>query len=205
MQVATPLDQALIETQRRVRHELVPEGESHWAHAHGEWEKGWVRITPHLTDAELEDRYKAVGTILSELKMHFDEPADPPSPHRMATRIVAERAILNARLTLAYYLRGAPLPPACFPGSYETIELLGQGDPNQLAPDAPLRRWLRSRGPSLALARSAPFGAESDSHVDVELAASTVGASLAATITEAQERVRRYRQGGEEGQGGEYE
>jgi hypothetical protein len=148
VRIATPLDDALIETQRRVRRELVPEGESHWDHAHGEWEKGWVRITPHLTDDELEDRYKAVGTILTELRLHFDGPPDQSSPHRMATRIVADRAILNARLALAYYLRGAPLPPACFPGSDETIELLGQGDPNPLAPEAPLRRWISEHGPT---------------------------------------------------------
>jgi hypothetical protein len=148
VRIATPLDDALIETQRRVRRELVPPGESHWAHAHREWEQGWVRITPHLTDDELEDRYKAVGTILTELRLHFDEPEDPPSPNRMATRIVAERAILNARLALAWFLRGSPLPPACFPGSHETIELLGQGDPNPIAAGAPLRVWLTEHEPT---------------------------------------------------------
>jgi hypothetical protein len=142
VQIAKPLDDALVEAQRRVRRELVPKGESNWAHAHREWEQGWVRITPHLTDAELEDRYKAVGTILSELRLNFDEPEDDPSPNRMTTRIVVDRAILNARLAVAYFLRGAPLPPACFPGPVETNELLGQGEPNPLAGDAPLRRWL---------------------------------------------------------------
>jgi hypothetical protein len=142
VQVAKPLDDALVETQRRVSRELVPNGESHWAHAHREWEQGWVRITPHIADAELENRYKAVGTILTELTLHFDEREDEPSPQRMATRMVADRAILNARLAVAYFLRGAPLPPPCFPGPQETIELLGQGDPNPLAPEAPLRRWL---------------------------------------------------------------
>jgi hypothetical protein len=66
----------------------------------------------------------------------------------MATQIVADRAILNALLALAYYLRGAPLPPACFPGSHETIELLGRGDPNPLAPEAPLRRWISEHEPT---------------------------------------------------------
>jgi hypothetical protein len=147
VQVATPLDDALVESQRRVRGELVPAGESRWTHAHRQWEHGWVRITPHLTDAELEDRYKTVGTILTELKLHFDEPQDQPSPRRMATLIVSERAILNARLAVSYFLRGAPLPPPCFPGPAQTIELLGQGDPNPLAPDAPLRRWISEHEP----------------------------------------------------------
>jgi hypothetical protein len=142
IQVAKPLDDALVETQRRINRELIPEGESPWAHAHGEWEKGWVRITPHLTDAELEARYQAVGTILTELRFHFDERPDEAGPLRMATRIVADRAILNARLAVAYFLRGTALPPACFPGPQETIQLLGQGDPDPLAADAPLRRWL---------------------------------------------------------------
>jgi hypothetical protein len=142
VQFAMPLDEALIETQRRVWRELVPKGGSHWAYAHREWKKGWVRITPHLIDAELEDRYKAVGTILTALKLHFDEAEEDSSPHRMATRNVADKAILNARRAVTSFLRGAPLPAPCFPGSRETIELLNQGEPNPLAAEAPLRRWI---------------------------------------------------------------
>jgi hypothetical protein len=52
------------------------------------------------------------------------------------------RAIGNARLALAYWLRGDPLPPASFPSSKETIALLGHGDPRPLAADGSLRTWL---------------------------------------------------------------
>jgi hypothetical protein len=138
LQVAKPLDDALVEVQRRVQGELVPEGESRWMHAHAEWQNGWVRVTPHLTDGELEERYQAVGTILLEL----EQCAGDEGFLRGAGLMVASRAIVNARLALAYFLRGEPLPPACFPGPRETNELLGQGDPDPLKADMPLRRWL---------------------------------------------------------------
>jgi hypothetical protein len=143
LQVAQPLDHALIEIQRRIQNELVPDGESRWMAAYDEWQDGWVRITPHLTDGELEDRYRVVGTILLELN-------DRDGEHgiRAATLVqVAMRAILNARIAVAYFLRGASLPPACFPGSHETIELLGQGEPNPLAHNGPLRQWLGEHEP----------------------------------------------------------
>jgi hypothetical protein len=143
IQIARPLDNALVETQRRVQGELVPADESRWMAAHGEWQDGWVRITPHLTDDELENRYKAVGTILQEL----NDRAAEPGVRASTLMYVVMRAILNARLAVAYFLRGAPLPPACFPGPRETIELLGQGDPNPLDHDAPLRRWLSEHEP----------------------------------------------------------
>jgi hypothetical protein len=140
MQVVKPLDDALVEAQRRISGYDVPEGESKWQLAHQEWENGWVRLTPHLTDAELEDRYKAVGTILMEL---HDRKVEGDGLHAGSPVQIAMRAIGNARLALAYWLRGEVLPPASFPSSKETIVLLGQGGPKSLEADAPLRNWLR--------------------------------------------------------------
>jgi hypothetical protein len=139
MQVVKPLDEALVEAQRRVSGYDVTEGASRWQLAHQAWESGWVRLTPHLTDPELEDRYKTVGTILMELRDREGE----EGLHAGSPMQIAMRAIGNARLALAYWLRGDPLPPASFPSSQETIVLLGQGDPTPLAADAPLRTWLQ--------------------------------------------------------------
>lgn len=137
MQVVTPLDEALVQTQLRVSGVDVPEGESRWHLAHREWENGWVRRTPHLADAELEERYRAVGAILMELRDREDD-----GLHAGTGVMIAMRAIGNARLALAYWLRADPLPAASSPSSEETNQLLGAGDPNPLLADAPLRRWL---------------------------------------------------------------
>ncbi len=138
MQIVQPLDDALVETQRRIIGHEVPERESRWRAAHQQWENGWVRLTPHLTDDELDDRYKAVGTILLELADREDD-----DDFKSGTAVqIAMRAIGSARLALAYWIRGEPLPAASFPSSEETIVLLGQGDPSPLSPNAPLRRWL---------------------------------------------------------------
>lgn len=99
-----------------------------------------MRLTPHLTDDTLEERYKAVGTILLEL---HDRENDEDGLHAGSPVQIAMRAIGNARLALAYWLRGDQLPPASFPSPEETIALLGQGDPKPLAADAPLRKWLQ--------------------------------------------------------------
>lgn len=139
MQVVTPLDAALVEAQRRVTGVGVPAGESRWELAHHEWETGWVRLTPHLASLALEERYQAVGTILQELR---DREGEDDGLHAGSPVMIAMRAIGNARLALAYWLRGDPLPPACFPTSAETITLLSQGDPRPLAADGPLRTWL---------------------------------------------------------------
>jgi hypothetical protein len=140
MQVVKPLDDALVETQLRITGVAVEEGQSRWDLAHREWENGWVRLTPHLADAELEERYKAVGTILTELRLRDDQ----DGLHAGSPVMIAMRAIGNGRLALAYWLRGDPLPPASFPSSQETIELLGEGDPTPLAADAPLRQWMQT-------------------------------------------------------------
>jgi hypothetical protein len=107
MQVVTPLDEALVETQRRVSGVGVSEGESRWDLAHQEWETGWVRLTPHLADGELEERYRVVGTILTELRLRED--ADD-GLHAGSPVMIVMRAIGNARIALAYWLRGDALP-----------------------------------------------------------------------------------------------
>ena len=96
-----------------------------------------MRRTPHLADAELEERYRAVGTILMELRDREDD-----GLHAGTGVMIAMRAIGNARLALAYWLRADRLPAASFPSSEETNQLLGAGDANPLLADAPLRRWL---------------------------------------------------------------
>jgi len=137
LQIAQPLDAALVATQRRVQGRDVPDGSSRWALAHDEWESGWVPLTPHLADPELETRYQAVGTILSEFMLD-DQPGA-----QMSTKVqVAMRAIGNARIAIAYFLRGEPLPPLSFPTPGQVNELLGSGGPKPLAADAPLRTWL---------------------------------------------------------------
>lgn len=140
IQIVRPLDDALVETQRRVQGEQIPEGESRWMVAHREWENGWVRLTPHLADAELEERYGAVGTVLLALNDHVDEGGSGVSQGTLIT--IAMRAIGNARIALTYWLRGDALPVASFPSRQHVIELLGAGDPDPLAPKSPLRAWL---------------------------------------------------------------
>ena len=111
-----------------------------WQAAYNDWQTGAVRFTPHLADAEIEQRYEAVGTILLELIDHAEDSG--VSLGSLVT--VAMRAISNARIAIAYYLRGKDLPPSSFPSPQETIAPLGQGEPHQLAADAPLRRWLHA-------------------------------------------------------------
>jgi hypothetical protein len=136
MNIVRPLDEALVETQLRIENRGVPAGQSRWAAAREQWEHGWVRLTPHLTSPELESRYRAVGTILTELTL-YDGGTSVGSQV-----MIAHRAIENARIGLAYFLRSEDIPPPSFPTSDELIVLLGQGDPDSLLADAPLREWL---------------------------------------------------------------
>ncbi len=143
LQVAKPLDHALVETQRRVQNELVPEGESRWMAAHREWADGWMRITPNLTDLALEERYRAVGTILLAVNDF-----DGAGCHSAAAVVqIAMRAILNARLAVAYFLRGTPLPSPCFPSAQETIDLLAEGEPEPFHANGSLRQWMAAHDP----------------------------------------------------------
>jgi hypothetical protein len=133
---ARELDDALIETQLRVQEKGVGEDESRWGAAHREWEQGWIRVTPFLDSPELEARYRAIGTILMELRFYEGGAS-------ITQRVnVVQRAIANARQALAYFARGHELPAASFPHTPELLDLLGGGDPDSLARDAPLRKWL---------------------------------------------------------------
>jgi hypothetical protein len=136
IEVIKPLDDALVEAQRKISDARGAEAGPDWSSAHDSWENVWVRLTPHLTDAEVEARFEAVGTILKELML-----ADL-QPRRGSAVMVVMRAIANARLALAYWLRGDALPAASFPSPKQTIELLGQGDPEPFAAGSALRRWL---------------------------------------------------------------
>jgi hypothetical protein len=111
LQVVRPLDEALVETQLRVTGAGVPEGQSRWDAAHHEWENGWVRLTPHLTDDELEDHYKAVGTILTELRIRNSDEDD--GLHAGSPVMIVMRAIGNARLVRSSAARplAADAPP----------------------------------------------------------------------------------------------
>jgi hypothetical protein len=133
---ARELDDALIDTQLRVQEQGVGEDENRWSAAHREWERGWVRVTPFLDSPMLEARYRAVGTILTELRFY-----EGAAPIMQRVNIV-QRAIANARQALAYFARGYELPDASFPNAPELLDLLGEGDPDALARGAPLRRWL---------------------------------------------------------------
>lgn len=137
LSIVRSLDEALVETELRIMNKGVPEGGDRWEPAHGEWEQAWVRVSPFLANAELKDRYQAVGTILTDLVM-YDGKA------RMAhQRNVALRATLNARQGIAYFGREEDLPSPCFPSPEDLTRLLGEGDPDPLLPDAPLRKWLK--------------------------------------------------------------
>jgi hypothetical protein len=136
--VVQPLDNALVEAQRRLSDMDVPEGQSCWKAAHAQWEDGWIRQTPWLADAELEARYQSVGSILIDMDGSRGRDQFKIGP----AKTVAHRAILNARLALSYWLRGEELPPNSFPKPQELTELLGMGHSTPLAPDAPLRKWL---------------------------------------------------------------
>jgi hypothetical protein len=133
---ARELDDALVKTQLRIQEQGVAEDEDRWAAAHREWEQGWVRVTPFLDSRELEARYRAVGTILLELRFYEGNAT-------IIQRVnVVQRAIANARQALAYFVRGHDLPDASFPDVGELLDLLGAGDPDSLVSNGPLRKWL---------------------------------------------------------------
>jgi hypothetical protein len=132
------LDAALVAAQRFVEGRDAPaDDRSRWDAAYTEWQEGWVTYSPHLGDDEVERRYQAVGSILMDLKLKDDE-----EPGMWALVNVAVRAIINARIALAYSRRRDPLPAASFPSSDVLTNLLGQGDPTPYATNAPLKQWL---------------------------------------------------------------
>lgn len=59
--VARRLDEALVETERRILNRDVPEGVDRWEVAQKEWEEAWVRESPFLESRDLKNRYEAAG------------------------------------------------------------------------------------------------------------------------------------------------
>ena len=75
VQIAKPLDDALVETQRRVSGELVPKGESHWAHAHREWEQiegKIVEAEQELRDAQAEMQNQEGSSSAAVMQARYD-------------------------------------------------------------------------------------------------------------------------------------
>ena len=136
--IARALDQALVETERRILNREVPDGADHWGMAQAEWEQAWVRESPFLANRNLHARYEAAGSMLTELVL-YDGSARPNQRRRIALR-----ATLNARLGIAYFGREQELPSECFPRPELLTTLLGEGDPDPLLPGGPLADWLEA-------------------------------------------------------------
>jgi hypothetical protein len=132
---AEALDEALVRASRA----LVrgSSGEPRWAQAREAYQDGWVEYSPRIRSRELLNRYRAVGTLLTEIVV-----GDLKGKHGIGR--ASARAIANARATLAYFMRGdESLPPASFPEPDELMRLLGQGD-GQDDPLEPLKEWLNA-------------------------------------------------------------
>jgi hypothetical protein len=108
--------------------------EDRYVKARRAWEDGWVNFSPRVHEQRVLDRYEAVGSILAEVVIGDRTVKEVP-------RHVAARAIVSARATLGYFLRGEELPPAAFPEPSELRKLLGRGDGTD-DPMGPLREWL---------------------------------------------------------------
>ena len=73
LKIAEELDTILVETQRTIGGLIVPDnenenfGDERFRAAHRDWEEGWVRLSPFLTNPNLKERYASVGTILTEI------------------------------------------------------------------------------------------------------------------------------------------
>jgi hypothetical protein len=98
------------------------------------WEEAWVAYSPRISQPELLARYSAVGRILNEYAFN-DTPIDSSS------RRIVQRAIANARSTLAHFMRGDDLQDPAFPEGDELGRLLGEGDGTD-DPMGPLKAWL---------------------------------------------------------------
>jgi hypothetical protein len=147
LKIAEALDTILVETQRKVGSSSVPDDEDEkfiderFQAAHRDWEEGWVRLSPFLTDHELKERYASLGTILTEIYMYEG------GASKYQLRRTAHRAVENARIGLAYFVRGESQPACSFPDNQSLQRLLNEGDPDPLLPDAPLRQWLDDHPP----------------------------------------------------------
>lgn len=149
LKIAEDLDEVLVDAQRTIGGSPVPEDEGEQAvdeqfrAAHRDWEEGWVRLSPFLTDSDLKERYASVGTILNEISLMYDGEA---SAYRR--RRIAHRAVENARIGLAYFVRGESQPALSFPNNRTLQQLLNEGDPDPLLPDKPLHMWLEEHRPA---------------------------------------------------------
>lgn len=149
LKIAEELDSILVQTQRRIgssfsfdeKDETVVDEQ--FRKAHRDWEEGWVRLSPFLTDSNLKERYASVGTILTEISVMYDGAA---SVHQR--RRIAHRAVENARIGLAYFVRGEDQPALSFPNNKSLQQLLNEGDPDPLLPDKPLNEWLKGNLPA---------------------------------------------------------
>lgn len=90
-------------------------------HAHGEWERAWRR-TGVLQDDELLARIAAVGRILEMSRTDVDR-------GRSADVRAIERALNNARRSIAAFRREEDLPRPSFPSRDELAQLapIGRG------------------------------------------------------------------------------
>lgn len=150
LKIAEELDKILVEAQRAIEGSLVPAddedekfADERFRAAHRDWEEGWVRLSPFLTDPDLKERYASVGTILTEISLMYDGEA---SVYRR--RRIAHRAVENARIGLAYFVRGESQPALSFPNNKSLQQLLNEGDPDPLLPDKPLHMWLEEHKPA---------------------------------------------------------
>jgi hypothetical protein len=149
LKIAEDLDKILVEAQRTIGGSLIPDDEDEkfvderFRAAHRDWEEGWVRLSPLLADPDLKERYASVGTILTEISLVYDGEA---SMYRR--RHIAQRAVENARIGLAYFVRGEGQPALSFPSNRSLQQLLNEGDPDPLLPDKPLYIWLEEHKPA---------------------------------------------------------
>ena len=140
LQVAERLDEALVYASTALdrgvtRERGAPTLEDRYQDAYDHWAEAWVAYSSRLRQPELLRRYEAIGPLLMEV-VHGDR-----TPEEIPRHVVA-RAIANARVTLAYFMRGEEqLPPATFPEPDELRRLLGEGD-GQIDPSRPLKQWL---------------------------------------------------------------
>jgi hypothetical protein len=138
--VAERLDEALVYASAALDRSVtrgrgVPTLEDHYRDAYDHWAEAWVAYSSRLRQPELLRRYDAIGLLLMEV-VHRDRTSVEIPRH------VVARAIANARVTLAYFMRGEEqLPPATFPEPDELRRLLGEGD-GQIDPLHPLKHWL---------------------------------------------------------------
>jgi hypothetical protein len=112
--------------------------EDRYSDAHSAWQDGWVAYSPRIRQPELLNRYKVVGTLLSEVVL------SDRTTSQVKRRIVA-RAIANARSTLGHFMRGdEEIPPSSFPEPEDLTRILGEGDGLD-DPMKPLKDWLAGK------------------------------------------------------------